>query len=155
MYGVNRLNMLQELYLANNCILTIEGLKELVQLRHLDLHGNSIKTVEHLNTNQQLEYLNLSDNSIGNITDISMLKKLKVSLPVKSLHRMVMKLHGTASAAPTVCTSHPIYIVSMIRTIDPLRATNIPVNPFFFVRLQPILFRFLSCIRNCICMEIV
>lgn len=78
MFGLNRLHMLQELHLANNCILTIEGLKELAQLRHLDLHGNNIKAVEHLNTNQQLEYLNLSENSIGNITDISMLKNLKV-----------------------------------------------------------------------------
>lgn len=92
MFGLNRLHMLQELHLANNCILTIEGLKELVQLRHLDLHGNNIKAVEHLNTNQQLEYLNLSENSIGNITDISMLKNLKVKFNSSGL-AYVFELH--------------------------------------------------------------
>lgn len=78
MYGVCRLHQLQELNLANNGILTIEGLKELTQLVHLNLEGNNIKTIEHLNTNLKLEYLNLSENSIGNISDISYLKSLKV-----------------------------------------------------------------------------
>lgn len=78
MYGVSRLHNLQELYLSNNGIITIEGLKELVQLRHLDLQSNNIKTIEHLGSNHQLEYLNLAENSIGNISDVSMLKNLKV-----------------------------------------------------------------------------
>lgn len=80
MYGVCRLHLLQELHLTNNGILTIEGLKELVHLRHLDLQGNNIKTIEHLNSNLQLEYLNIAENSIGNISDISMLKNLKVNI---------------------------------------------------------------------------
>lgn len=72
--------MLQEINLSNNGIVTIEGLKELVHLRHLDLHGNNIKALEHLNSNVQLEYLNLSENAIGSISDISMLKNLKVRM---------------------------------------------------------------------------
>lgn len=79
MYGVCRLHLLQELNLANNGILTIEGLKELTQLKHLNLQGNSIKTIEHLNSNYQLEHLNLAGNCIGSISDISFLKNLKVS----------------------------------------------------------------------------
>lgn len=81
MYGVCRLHLLQELNLANNGILTIEGLKELTQLKHLNLQGNSIKTIEHLNSNYQLEHLNLAGNCIGSISDISFLKNLKVRLP--------------------------------------------------------------------------
>lgn len=80
MYGVSRLYQLQELNLSHNGIITIEGLKDLVHLRHLNLQGNNIKTLEHLNSNSQLEHLNLSENSIGNISDISMLKNLKVCL---------------------------------------------------------------------------
>lgn len=80
MYGLSRLHMLQEVNLSNNGIVTIEGVKELVQLRHLNLHGNNIKTIEHLNANVHLEHLNLSENSIGSISDISMLKNLKVRL---------------------------------------------------------------------------
>lgn len=78
MYGLSRLNSLQEINLSNNSIVTIEGLKELVHLRHLNLQSNHIKSIEHLNTNVGLEYLNLSENSIGTILDISMLKNLKV-----------------------------------------------------------------------------
>lgn len=74
------MHQLQELNLSHNGIITIEGLKDLIHLRHLNLQANNIKTVEHLNSNHQLEYLNLSENSIGNISDISMLKNLKVSL---------------------------------------------------------------------------
>lgn len=78
MYGLSRLYLLQEINLSNNGIVTIEGLKELVNLRHLNLQGNNIKIVEHLNANVQLEHLNLSENNIGTISDISMLKNLKV-----------------------------------------------------------------------------
>lgn len=78
MYGLSRLNMLQEINLSNNSIVTIEGLKELAHLRHLNLQSNHIKSIEHLNTNVALEYLNLSENNIGTILDISMLKNLKV-----------------------------------------------------------------------------
>lgn len=86
MYGVYRLHHLQELILSKNKILTIEGLKDLPHLKRLDLHGNSIKTIEHLNTNQQLEYLNLSENSMGNISDISMLKNLRVFITFTELY---------------------------------------------------------------------
>ncbi|KAJ8986071.1 hypothetical protein NQ317_003365 [Molorchus minor] len=78
MYGVCRLHSLHTLNLANNGILTIEGLKELVNLKWLCLAANSIKvTIEHLNTNVNLEYLDLSENSITHITDLSFLKNLK------------------------------------------------------------------------------
>lgn len=80
MYGMSRLHLLQEINLSNNSIVTIEGLKELIHLRCLNLQGNNIKTTEHLNSNVQLEYLNLAENSIGNISDISVLKNLKVIL---------------------------------------------------------------------------
>lgn len=79
MFGVSRLHLLQELHLADNGILTIEGLKDLVHLKHLNLKGNCIKTIEHINTNLKLEHLNLSENNITAISDISFLKNLKVS----------------------------------------------------------------------------
>jgi centrosomal protein CEP97 len=43
MYGIARLHGLTTLNLANNNILTIEGLKDLVQLKWLCLAANSIK----------------------------------------------------------------------------------------------------------------
>lgn len=79
MYGLSRLQLLQEINLSNNAVVTIEGLKELIHLRHLNLQGNTIKSIEHINTNVQLEYLNLAENSIGSISDISVLKNLKVT----------------------------------------------------------------------------
>lgn len=89
MYGVCRLHCLKELHLANNGIMSIEGLKELTQLVHLNLEGNNIKTIEHLNTNIKLEYLNISDNSIGNISDISFLKCLKVRELISSFQFLI------------------------------------------------------------------
>lgn len=87
MYGVCRLHHLQQLHLAYNGILTIEGMKELTQLRHLNLEGNNIKAIEHLTTNCKLEYLNLAENSIVAISDLSYLKCLKVRIAnIYTLH---------------------------------------------------------------------
>lgn len=43
MYGVCRLHSLHTLNLAQNGILTIEGIKELVNLKYFCLAGNNIK----------------------------------------------------------------------------------------------------------------
>ncbi|XP_072018900.1 centrosomal protein of 97 kDa-like isoform X2 [Amphiura filiformis] len=80
MNGVSRLHTLRVLNMPNNSIQSIEGLRELTQLEWLNLSGNSIKGIDHLNTNVKLRHLDLSDNSISSISDISMLKELKTLL---------------------------------------------------------------------------
>ncbi|KYN34858.1 Centrosomal protein of 97 kDa [Trachymyrmex septentrionalis] len=77
MYGVSKLHNLVTLNLANNGILTIEGIKDMINLQTLCLAGNNIKSIEHLHTNTKLEHLDLSENSISHISDISYLRNLK------------------------------------------------------------------------------
>ncbi len=78
MFQVSKLSHLKILNLAHNCIVTMEGLKELKLLTWLSLASNSIKGIEQLNQNVRLEHLDLSDNAIPAVTDISYLKNLKV-----------------------------------------------------------------------------
>lgn len=110
MYGVSKLHNLVTLNLANNGILTIEGIKEMTNLQTLCLAGNNIKvrsqlyarlghkidsdiiklkfffqSVEHLHTNTKLEHLDLSENSISHLSDISYLRCLKVSFCFSSI----------------------------------------------------------------------
>lgn len=46
MYGVSKLHNLVTLNLANNGILTIEGIKEMTNLQTLCLAGNNIKVID-------------------------------------------------------------------------------------------------------------
>ncbi|XP_077977654.1 uncharacterized protein LOC144433219 [Glandiceps talaboti] len=80
MNGVARLRTLRVLNLPNNSIQFIEGLRELFDLEWLNLSGNSIKNIENLSTNFRLTHLDLSDNSISSISDISNLNNLKTLL---------------------------------------------------------------------------
>jgi Leucine-rich repeat (LRR) protein len=79
MFQVSKLSHLKILNLSHNCIVSMEGLKELKLLSWLSLASNSIKGIEQLNQNVRLEHLDLSDNAIPAVTDISHLKNLKVS----------------------------------------------------------------------------
>ena len=79
MLQVSKLHHLKILNLAQNCLTTVEGLKDLKLLTWLGLSGNRICTIESLSQNIHLEHLDLSDNKITHISDISYLKNLKVN----------------------------------------------------------------------------
>lgn len=79
MFQVSKLSHLKILNLAGNCIVTMEGLKDLKLLTWLSLASNAIKGIENLSQNVHLEHLDLSDNAIPAVTDLSYLKNLKVS----------------------------------------------------------------------------
>ena len=78
MFQVSKLSHLKILNLSHNCIVTMEGLRELKLLSWLSLASNSIKGIECLSHNVRLEHLDLSDNAIPAVVDIANLKNLKV-----------------------------------------------------------------------------
>ena len=78
MLQVSKLSHLKILNLSHNCVVTMEGLRELKLLTWLSLASNSIKGIECLSHNVRLEHLDLSDNAIPAVADIAHLKNLKV-----------------------------------------------------------------------------
>lgn len=63
MYGVSKLHNLVTLNLANNGILTIEGIKDMINLQTLCLAGNNIK-VSNFMLNKYMSY-----KSYGNVNE--------------------------------------------------------------------------------------
>ena len=86
MLQIAKLHHLKILNLPQNCLSTIEGLKDLKLLTWLGLSGNRICTIESLSQNIHLEHLDLSDNKITCVSDISYLKNLKVSISFTVIH---------------------------------------------------------------------
>jgi Leucine-rich repeat (LRR) protein len=62
------LSNLEELSMANNQILSLDGISQLTKLRRLNLSFNKITSIEsHLVNLTYLEYLELGKNFISNI----------------------------------------------------------------------------------------
>ena len=64
--------MLEELYLAENEITTIEDLVNMTNLTKLHLRGNKLTTLENqiAISNSYLKYINLRDNQIADLKGI-------------------------------------------------------------------------------------
>mmetsp|Transcript_66192 Transcript_66192/g.130241 ORF Transcript_66192/g.130241 Transcript_66192/m.130241 type:complete len:365 (+) Transcript_66192:39-1133(+) len=69
--------MLEELYLAQNKLRTIQGLEGLVHLRTLDLGANRIRVIQGLETNTAMKSLWLGKNKIEAIGGLEALTELR------------------------------------------------------------------------------
>ncbi len=77
MKNLGHLTILQELFLGDNGIVSIEGLEYLTDLQLLDLNSNKIKIIEGLDKLLNLKELNLALNNIENIEGLDSLSNLK------------------------------------------------------------------------------
>lgn len=98
---------LEIIYLCNNYIPRIEGLRHLKWLKYLNLAVNNIKVIEGLEGCEALEKLDLTLNFIGDMTDIY---RLRANPFLETLH-----LTGNP------CTRTPGYRAYVVHTLPHLK----------------------------------
>ncbi|ESO89362.1 hypothetical protein LOTGIDRAFT_210409 [Lottia gigantea] len=134
MNGISVVKKLNVLNLANNSIVNIEGLEELVYLTWLDLSGNSIKIISHLQHNTQLRHLDLSDNNIEVITDLSPLICLQTLLLHGNILNSLKPVPACLPASLAVLSLesneiHDLTEISYLSCLENLEQLSIARNP--------------------------
>lgn len=115
MHQVAKLQHLKVLNLAENCLTSMEGLKDLKLLTWLSLAGNKIEVMDSLSRNVHLEHLDLSDNRLTRVSDLSYLKNLKARRDLPMIFILIyltttttaLKLWGVFPPPPIFYTIHP------------------------------------------------